>query len=198
MSASSRGFAEAGASAHRRGDPTAAAKRLAGSARSTSEVRRPERHGSRRARPRRTIRAPADLEAAFCPARGHFSTPTPSPARKAEGMVAVVQWARRPVATMCTSSASLAAAITVKARQFRELGDVEAPQWSPRPHPLSPARSIAKPPATAGSHVHAPPGVAPRRKVRVDRAERLQPARRMPPRRSHRVLFGDADVEGGV
>ena len=119
------------------------------------------------------------------------STPTPSPRgkRKALGRSSIAT----AVATMCTSSASSAAAITTKSGQAGEIGHVE------RPGVGRPVR--AHQPGPVDGEAHRQPldrhvvhhlVVAPLQEGRVDRRERLHPRRRHPGAEGHRMLLGDA------
>ena len=100
---------------------------------------------------------------------------------------------------MCTSSASSAAAITHEAGQAAEIGDVERAGMG---------RAVGADQAGAvDGEAHRQPldrdvvhdlVVGALQEGRIDRGERLEAFGREPGREGHRMLLGDADIEGAV
>ena len=117
-------------------------------------------------------------------------------ARIAERDRARHRWAAA-VATMCTSSASSAAAITTMFGQAAQIGDVEgAGMGRPvRADQSGPVEGETDRQVLDRDIVH-DLIVGALQEGRIDGAERLVAFRRQAGRERHRVLLGDADVEG--
>ena len=121
--------------------------------------------------------------------------PSPRGYRSAEGRSSIATC----VATMCTSSASSAAAMIDEARQAAEIGDVEGAG-------MGRAVGADEPGAVHGeAHRQSLDGdvvhdlvIGALQEGRVDRGERLQALGRESGGEGHAVLLGDADVEAAV